>query len=542
MNAPAKKVVMIPAKPEAALGSVVKRQKHVAAYCRVSTDEDEQLTSYEAQKTYYTDKIMTNPEWTMAGIFADEGITGTSATKRPEFLRMIRQCRKKKIDIILTKSISRFARNTVDCLNYVRALRELGIAVIFEKENINTLEIDSEMLLTILGAFAQAESESISANVRWGIRQSMREGKATIQYAHLYAYERGEDNLPHIIPEQAEVVREIYNQYLAGASLRMIQARLEKEQAPDGKGGHEWTISRIKSILTNEKYCGDVLLQKTYTSDCLSKKVMKNTGQLPMYLVRDHHEGIVSREIYDAVQSEMARRNAGKSPSKKNASTGLTSYASKYALSERLVCGECGTLYRRCTWVRNGEKRVVWRCVSRLDYGTKYCHDSPTLDEAPLQKAILAVINKVMSRKASLVQTLTGAMELELAPIPGETMSLADISRRIEQIDAETKDILVRSVQEQSYDAYKDRLKALMEETAALKEKRAFLEQQKKENGAAAQRIEDASAALNRMTSAVTQWDEMLIRQLVDTVRVTSAEEIVVTLKNGEEIGQSLTL
>ena len=370
--------------------------------------------------------------------------------------------------------------------------------------------------------------------------KSSKNFEGGIRYARLYAYERGDDNLPHIIPEQAEVVREIYNQYLAGASLRMIQARLEKEQAPDGKGGHEWTISRIKSIQTNEKYCGDVLLQKTYTSDCLSKKVMKNTGQLPMYLVRDHHEGIVSREIYDAVQSEMARRNAAKSPSKKNASTGLTSYASKYALSERLVCGECGTLYRRCTWVRNGEKRVVWRCVSRLDYGTKYCHDSPTLDEAPLQKAILAVINKVISRKASLVQTLTGAMELELAPIPGETMSLADISRRIEQIDAETKDILVRSVQEQSYDAYKDRLKALMEETAALKKKRAFLEQQKKENGAAAQRIEDASAALNRMTSAVTQWDEMLIRQLVDTVRVTSAEKIVVTLKNGEEIGQSL--
>lgn len=251
MNETAKNVIVIPAKPEAAIGKLVKRQKRVAAYCRVSTEEEEQLSSYDAQKTYYTDKIMTNPEWTMAGIFADEGITGTSARKRPEFLRMIRQCRQKKIDIVLTKSISRFARNTVDCLNYIRALRELGIAVIFEKENINTLETDSEMLITMLGAFAQAESESISANVRWGIRQAMREGKAVIQYAHLYAYERGEDDKPRIIPEQAEVVRKIYRQYLAGASLRMIRDDLQANGVPSDTDEPNWTISRIKSILTN---------------------------------------------------------------------------------------------------------------------------------------------------------------------------------------------------------------------------------------------------------------------------------------------------
>ena len=159
------KVIMIPAKPEAATQQSVKRQLRVAAYCRVSTHDEEQPSSYEAQQNYYTDKIMTNRDWTMVGIFADEGITGTSARKRPEFLKMIRMCKQKKIDIVLTKSISRFARNTVDCLNYIRALRELGIAVIFEKENINTLEADSEILITMLGAFAQAESESISANV-----------------------------------------------------------------------------------------------------------------------------------------------------------------------------------------------------------------------------------------------------------------------------------------------------------------------------------------------------------------------------------------
>ena len=381
MRTAAPRVITIPAKPELAKQKAIQRQLRVAAYCRVSTDDEEQLTSYEAQQEYYTDKIMTNKEWTMAGIFADEGISGTSARKRPEFLRMIRMCKQKKIDLILVKSISRFARNTVDCLNYIRILKELGIAVYFEKENINTLSAESEMLITIMGAFAQAESESISANVKWGKRKAMADGRAIIQYQKLYAYEKGEDGTPQIIPEQAEIVRQIYKRFLAGESLRMIQAWLEQEQIPNVTGEQGWTIRAVRTILTNEKYCGDVLLQKTFIQDCISKKVIKNTGQLTQTLVMDHHEGIVDRETYDAVQAEFARRNAGKSPSKKNAPTGLTSYASKYALSERLVCGECGTLYRRCTWNIRGKKKIVWRCVSRLDYGKKYCHNSPTLDE-----------------------------------------------------------------------------------------------------------------------------------------------------------------
>ena len=326
------KVITIPAKPEMSGGKTIQRQKRVAAYCRVSTDEEEQLSSYEAQKTYYTDKIVCNKEWTMVGIFADEGITGTSAKKRPEFLRMIRLCKQKKIDIILTKSISRFARNTVDCLKYIRILRELGIAVVFEKENINTLESDSELLITLLGAFAQAESDSISANVRWGKRQAMREGKANIQYKKLYAFEKGSDGNLRIIPEQAEVVRRIYRQYLSGMSLRMIKHELESEHIPNAAGGTTWTTTVLRSILTNEKYCGDVLLQKTFTSDCISRKVIKNTGQLPMYLIQDHHEGIVDRSTFQASQTELARRTSVRSPSKKNAPTGKSSYASKYAL------------------------------------------------------------------------------------------------------------------------------------------------------------------------------------------------------------------
>ncbi len=533
-------VIVIPARPEMANAAKTQRQLRVAAYCRVSTDDEEQLTSYEAQKNYYTDKIMTNKSWTMAGIFADEGITGTSARKRPEFLRMIRQCRKKKIDVVLTKSISRFARNTVDCLNYIRALKELGIAVIFEKENINTLETDSEILITMLGAFAQAESESISANVRWSKRQAMREGKTSIHYSSLYGYEKGEDGNAKIIPEQAEVVRKIYDMLLTGASLRMIKEFLESEGIRNTGGKECWSIASIRNILSNEKYCGDVLLQKTFIEDCISKKVVKNTGQLPMYLIQNHHEGIVSRKTFDAVQAELARRTAAKSHSKKNAPTGRTSYTSKYALSERLVCGECGTLYQRCTWSKKGKKRIVWRCVSRLEYGTKYCQHSPTLDEEPLQKAILNAINSVMSHKDILTKDLLQVMEMEQAPIPGETISLADIERRMEEINQLVREIIQKTAPTQDAKDYTEQLESVMKEMAFLKEKKAVIEQHRKENSQAMSRIESTADAIKQMPNHFTDWDESIIRQLVDTVKVVSADRIIVYLRSGTQVEQEI--
>ena len=532
-------VIFIPAKPEVVRAS--KRQLRVAAYCRVSTDDEEQLTSYEAQKNYYTDKIMTNKEWTMAGIFADEGITGTSARKRPEFLRMIRQCKQGKIDIVLTKSISRFARNTVDCLNYVRALKELGIAVIFEKENMNTLEIDSEILITMLGAFAQSESESISANVRWGIRQAMKEGKATIQYKYLYGYRKGDDSKPEIIPDQAEVVRKIYDLFLSGTPVRGIQEYLNANSVPNINGESKWARSAIDSILTNEKYCGDVLLQKTYIDDCINKKVKKNTGQLPMYLVQNHHEGIISRETFDAAQAELARRSAGTSPSKKNAPTGRSRYSSKYALSDRLYCGECGTRYQRCTWRnRDGSKRIVWRCVSRVDYGNKYCHDSPTLDEEPLHRAILAAINSAVKDKDNIVYNLKAAMEKELAPAAGQQLSLSEIDNRLEQLNTEFSKVLAEASESGDQAAYSDKFREIMQKQTALKAQRNEIQRMLAESGKAADHIDQCRQAAEVMPVAITEWDEALIRQVVESVTVETDGGIVVALKSGASIHQEL--
>ena len=532
-------VICIPAKPEAVRAS--KRQLRVAAYCRVSTDDEEQLTSYEAQKNYYTDKIMTNKEWTMAGIFADEGITGTSARKRPEFLRMIRQCKQGKIDIVLTKSISRFARNTVDCLNYVRALKELGIAVIFEKENMNTLEVDSEILITMLGAFAQSESESISANVRWGIRQAMKEGKATIQYKYLYGYRKGDDGKPEIIPEQAEVVRKIYDLFLSGTPVRGIQEYLNANSVPNINGESKWARSAIDSILTNEKYCGDVLLQKTYIDDCINKKVKKNTGQLPMYLVQNHHEGIISHETFDAAQAEIARRSAGKSPSKKNSPTGRSRYSSKYALSDRLYCGECGTRYQRCTWRnRDGSKRIVWRCVSRVDYGNKYCHDSPTLDEEPLHRAILAAINSAVKDKDNIVCNLKAAMEKELAPIAGQQLSLSEIDNRLEQLNTEFSKVLAEASESGNQAAYSDRFRDIMQHQTELKAQRNEIQRMLAESGKAAAHIEQCRQAAETTPSAISEWDEALIRQVVESVTAETGNEIIVALRSGASIHQEL--
>lgn len=537
MNDLQRTVTVIPAKPQRSQ-QAVKRQLRVAAYCRVSTEEEEQQSSYEAQCTYYTDKIMTNPEWTMAGIFADEGITGTSTKKRDDFNRMIRKCRQKKIDLILTKSISRFARNTLDSLKYIRALKELGIGIIFEKENINTLEMDTELIITFMSAFAQSESESISANVRWGKRQAMKEGKTSVNFKKLYGYFLDSEGNPQVDSDKAAVIRSIFNRYLQGASLRMIRQELEAAGIPNPAGSEKWGIDQIRNILSNEKYCGDVLMQKTFIQDCISKKVVKNTGQLPMYLIQNNHPAIVSREVYQAVQAEKARRSATASPSTKTSSTGRTCYASKFALSERLVCGECGSLYRRCTWKRNGKTRIVWRCVSRLDYGTRYCHQSPTMDEEPLQRAIMAAVNSIMDSREKINGLITDAALEETGKLPNSAMTLGDINRRLEELEAEFDTLFNQSG---SIDKNTIRFSQIANEMASLKEQREKVSTQLRNNEAAQAHVHTIAAVLEQEDHRLTEWDEEMIRQLVHTVKVISADHIRLYLNDGTEIDQKVS-
>ena len=533
------RIIIIPPKPELQQTAAVTKQLRVAAYCRVSTKEEEQASSYEAQCEYYTDKIMSNKEWTMAGIFADEGITGTSTKKRTEFLRMIRQCKQKKIDLILTKSIQRFARNTLDCINYTRILRQLGIGVLFEKENINSLPPDSEFMITMYGAMAQSESESISGNIRRGRQMHAKVGTLKIPCHWLYGYKKDADGKFCIIPEQAEVVREIYERYKDGASLRNLKDWLEENQIKTVLGTDDWSISVIKGILTNEKYCGDVLLQKTFCTDVISKKIVKNVGQMAQYYMPDHHEAIVSREQYNTVKAEMARRSALRSPSKE-AVTGRSCYTSKYALSDRLFCGECGTLYRRKTRNVKGNIYHEWRCISRLEYGKKYCHESPTLREIPLQSAILAAINSAMSNKAALVDRIKNVVSLELLPVQGQTMSLADIERRLTQFDEQFQQLLAEAIDADDKEACNAQFAEILAEQTALKKQKETILQSSTDADHVCTRMKQAEQAIENTAQTITEWNENAVRQIVERVTVLSADEVLVRIKGGAEIKQRL--
>lgn len=265
-------VRIIPAKQKIMGVPVQQKKVNVAAYCRVSTEAEEQQNSYQVQIEYYTNYINSNPEWTLAGIFADEGISGTQTKNRTEFNRMIRMCKKKKIDLVLCKSTSRFARNTVDCLDHIRLLKSLGIGVIFEKENINTLTAQSEFILSLYSSFAQAESESISKNITLGNQMAFKEGKVRYNYKYLLGYKKGEDGKPVIIPEEAEVIQLIFKLYIDGGSTHTIAQELNNKKYPTRSKSGKWSAMHIKRILQNEKYIGDCLLQKTYTIDCILHK------------------------------------------------------------------------------------------------------------------------------------------------------------------------------------------------------------------------------------------------------------------------------
>ena len=406
-----KTVTEIPANP--LLGDLRKRKRklRVAAYCRVSTEEEEQQNSFEVQVAYYTDKITHHEGWQLAGIFADDGISGVSTKKREQFNKMIELCRKKKIDLILTKSISRFARNTLDCIKHVRILKSWGIPVIFEKENIDTSNMNSEMILTCLSSFAQAESESISGNVTKGIRMGYRQGRFCFRYKNFLGYRKGPDGEPEIVPEEAKIIRLIAQNYLNGDSLRTIKETLESMGIPTATGNQNWSTEAIQRILQNEKYMGDVLLQKTYTADFMEGKIKKNNGELPQYYIKDNHPAIIPREMFYQIQEEIARRKSKKPANAKKAKTNRGRFTSKYALSERLVCGNCGCYFRRVTWSIHGRKQIVWRCINRLECGPKVCKDSPSLKEDELYSAILKAIRSlVQGHQEEMAATLQDAL------------------------------------------------------------------------------------------------------------------------------------
>lgn len=528
------KVTLIPAKKPSAGGSNRYHQLKVAAYCRVSTDSEEQLNSYEVQIAYYTEYINQNPEWTLVSVFADEGISGTQMKKRTQFNRMIRMCRNKKIDLILCKSISRFARNTVDCLESVRELKSLGIGVIFEKENINTLTMSSEFMIALYGSFAQAESESISKNVSWGIEKSFREGKVRYIYKYLLGYKKGADGKLEIVPDEAEIIKMIFDMFLDGMSFYAIAAELDAKGVKTCTDKGKWHQTKVRNILMNEKYVGDVILQKYYTADCITHKLVKNNGERPKYLVTDAHPAIIDRDTFNRAQQEIARRSSKRKVSDKCV-TEQGKYSSKYALTEIMICGECGTPYRRVVWNVHGRKQPMWRCINRLDHGSKYCHRSPSMHEGKLHSAILGALNDFYNEGADVIRNMQHNGASVLSDL-GDN-EIVRIEQRLKEIDNDrNKMISLIASGTMEIDSLESKLKELFDEETQLSAKLESLNAQSNTPATQQEKIDVMIERFNQDCGRLTEFDDVLIRKAIECIKVMNKTKIIVIFRGGYEV------
>ena len=514
MELQTRNVTIIPARTYLHRSHTEEKPKcRVAAYCRVSTDSDEQATSYETQIEHYTTYIHNHPDWKLAGIYADDGISGTNTKKRDEFNRMIEDCMAGTIDMIITKSISRFARNTLDCLKYIRQLKDKHIPVFFEKENINTMDSKGEVLLTIMASLAQQESQSLSQNVKLGLQYRYQRGEVQINCNHFLGYAKDENKHMVIVPEEAEIVKRIYREYLECASMLKIARNLTADGLKNGAGHTKWRDSNIRQILQNEKYMGDALLQKTYTVDFLTKKRVKNTGIMPQYYVKDNHEAIIPRDIFLQVQEEMVRRS---SIHLKNGRK-LT-YSSNHCFSQRIRCGKCGEIFRRIHWNNRGKKSIVWRCVNRVD-NTGKC-DARTISESALEQVCLTAINQVLCEKKDFLTMLQHNIETVLSHNNDKTLAAIDI--RLEELQTQ---LVKLASSKAGYDDVAEEIYHLREQKQQALAKNANQDEIRS-------RIENMATFLKTTSTAITQFDDYLVRQLIKTITVFE-DSCTVEFKSG---------
>lgn len=515
-------------------------QKRVAAYCRVSTDSEEQLTSYQNQMRVYTEMIAANKEWEFAGLYADEGISGTRADKRPEFQRMIRDCQNGKIDYIITKSVSRFARNTVECLEYVRSLKAQGIGIFFEEQNIDTLKNESELYLVIYAGFAQSESESISKHITWTYRKKFEEGKVSFQYKNFLGYRKGADSQPEIVPEEAAIVERIYEMFLAGQPVKMITQTLQAEKIEIPGKNLSFSKNMIMNILRNEKYCGDCILQKTVTVDCISKTRKVNQGEAPMYIVENNHPAIISREVFNRAQEELIRRQALQAKSDKTSITATGKY-SKYALTEVLQCAECGSRYRRVTWTAHGRKKIVWRCISRLDYGTKHCKDSITVEEEALHGAVVRALNRFHAEDESTYLTLMKATIGEAIGINGGSEEIDLLTRRIDTLNKRMLDLVNETVAAgKDVESSEDEFKGISDQIEQLNRRIAAIQESIPKDGSRQARLEEIQRIIANRNANETQYDDSIVRQMIECIKVHRDGRLTVIFGGGYEIEETL--
>ena len=499
------------------------RKKRVAAYARVSTEQDAQQNSYEAQIDYYTNFIKGKPDWEFVKVYSDEGISGTSYKNRTGFNQMIDDAKAGKIDLILTKSISRFSRNTVDSLTITRELKAKGVEVFFEKENISSMDKTAELVFTMLSSIAQEESRSISENVRWGKQRSMEAGKVSLPYKTFLGYEKGEDGLPKVVEEEAAIVRRIYQRYLEGVSLTGIADELMADGIETPSGKAKWTKDGIRRILTNEKYKGDARLQKTYVEDFLTKQVKVNHGERKQWYIHDSHDAIVSPETFELVQKELARRSSRTGKYYDSPFTG------------KIICGDCGGFYGHKVWHSTRAHRdEIWLCNEKYK-GEAVCRP-PRIKDDEIERAFIIVENRLFSKRTDFIESyeqdilpLIGNTEIMSERLGAMNEQLADLIDQIEKL------IVDNAHRAQSQEEYTERFQTLNNE---IESKKSDIDAIKRQISDALSRRENARIfldGLKKLNSYVEKFDISGWHALVDYIKVMPDKRIVFHLRNGCE-------
>lgn len=524
----ARKVQVIEAtiNPRTHMPTTSVRKRRVAAYARVSTDSDEQATSYDAQIDYYTKYINSRADWEFVKVYPDDGISGLNTKKREQFNAMINDALAGKIDYIITKSISRFARNTVDTLTYVRMLKERGIGVYFEKENIDTLDAKGELLITIMSSLAQEESRSISENVTWGQRKRFADGKVSLPYKRFLGYEKGEtkDDPPIVNEEQAVWVKYIYGQFILGKTSFAIARELMDAGVPSPGGKEKWRASTVESILKNEKYKGDALLQKSFTVDYLNKKKKMNEGEVPQYYVENSHEAIIDPREWKLVQLEIQRRKA----------LGMR-YSGNCVLATRIVCGDCGSFFGPKVWNSNSKyKRTVWQCNNKFN-GEQRCR-TPHLEEKEIKERFIAVMNSLLPGKEYLLDDCR-AMQSELTDCSQLQKQLDALIEELEVISGLTRKCIAENASEAIDQVeYEKRYNRLNDRYNSTRDKIEVLRKKIEDRTDEADKIGAFMFEINEFNEPLDHFDEHLWIAVIDHLTVYHDGKIMFSLSNGMEI------
>lgn len=532
------KIRLIPAKPRQEMtgrvgtnGEVAKLR--VAPYARVSTDHEEQESSYEAQVKHFTQLIESHDDWELVDIYADPGLSGKNV-KRKNFQRLMNDCLQGKVDMIITKSVSRFARNTLDCVQCVRKLKELGIKVYFEKENLDTLQESSEFVLTIMASLAEEESRSISNNIRWSVKKRFENGEVIMTTAHFLGYTKEKKGgALKIVPEEAITVRRIYGEFLDGYSLQEIANGLMRDGIPSPSGKERWHPTTIKSILQNEKYMGDSHLQKTYLPDFLSPRRIKNEGQADSYYVEDSHAAIISKEMFGLVQQEFIGRTELRSSNR----TGHGKYSGKYAFSGMIICGECGETYRRHQQYNAYKKYYIWVCKRHENTGKENCGAKPISEEA-LERAFVRALNGLMENREEILDELQSAVVTQMSD--SCESEVAEVDTEIQNTQNRIVDLLMDKnsgrITEKEYERQTQLLKFHIDELNLKKE--VMLNEQGKMQ--LAEYRADAVTDLLRTGKILDEFDKTIFKSLVRKIKVVGEKKVEIEFECGIKVTETL--